>query len=151
MRAVLLASATVTNMRGLRASICSSQDPRGAPRLLACSTTAPAGPERMIASSSVTFPVAPSMLFSSFCMMVGRAHTSFIADTTVTERPTAEQLAAIALRSSAFARRMGLDDYQRSVVCYAALLHDVGKIGIPDAILLKPGRLTPDEFEVLVR
>lgn len=31
----------------------------------------------------------------------------------------------------------------------AAPLHDVGKVGVPDAILLKPGRLTPDEFEVM--
>jgi diguanylate cyclase (GGDEF)-like protein/putative nucleotidyltransferase with HDIG domain len=31
----------------------------------------------------------------------------------------------------------------------AALVHDVGKIGIPDAILLKPARLTPDEYEVI--
>ena len=31
----------------------------------------------------------------------------------------------------------------------AAPLHDVGKIGVPDAILLKPGRLTPDEFAVM--
>lgn len=33
----------------------------------------------------------------------------------------------------------------------AAQLHDVGKIGIPDAILLKPGRLTDDEFELMKR
>jgi len=33
----------------------------------------------------------------------------------------------------------------------SALLHDVGKIGIPDTILLKPGRLTPDEYEQLKR
>lgn len=37
---ILLARATVTSMRGLRASICSSHDPFGAPRLLACRTTA---------------------------------------------------------------------------------------------------------------
>lgn len=30
-------------------------------------------------------------------------------------------------------------------------LHDIGKVGIPDAILLKPGRLTPDEYEVMKR
>lgn len=39
-RAVLFASATVTSMRGFLASICSSHEPRGAPRLLAWSTTA---------------------------------------------------------------------------------------------------------------
>ena len=42
-------------------------------------------------------------------IVVGRHHTVMIADTAVTERPTAEQLAAITLRSSAFARRMGLE------------------------------------------
>ena len=42
-------------------------------------------------------------------IIVGRHHTVLIADTAVTERPDAEQLAAIALRSSAFARRMGLE------------------------------------------
>jgi malate dehydrogenase (oxaloacetate-decarboxylating)(NADP+) len=42
-------------------------------------------------------------------VIVGRHHTVLIADTAVTERPGAEQLAAIALRSSAFARRMGIE------------------------------------------
>ena len=42
-------------------------------------------------------------------VIVGRNHTMLIADTAVTERPTAEQYAAIAMRSSAFARRMGLE------------------------------------------
>ncbi|GAA4708826.1 NADP-dependent malic enzyme [Sphingomonas lutea] len=42
-------------------------------------------------------------------VIVGRGHTVLIADTAVTERPTAEQYAAIAMRSSAFARRMGLE------------------------------------------
>ena len=42
-------------------------------------------------------------------VVVGRAHTVLIADTAVTERPTAQQFAAIAMRSSAFARRMGIE------------------------------------------
>jgi malate dehydrogenase (oxaloacetate-decarboxylating)(NADP+) len=42
-------------------------------------------------------------------VIVSRSHTVLIADTAVTERPTAEQFAAIAMRASAFARRMGLE------------------------------------------
>jgi malate dehydrogenase (oxaloacetate-decarboxylating)(NADP+) len=47
-------------------------------------------------------------------VIVSRGSTVLIADTAVTERPTAEQYAAIAMRSSAFARRMGLDLRQPS-------------------------------------
>ena len=35
------------------------------------------------------------------------------------------------------------------IICKSAPLHDIGKVGIPDQILLKPGRLTADEFEVM--
>ncbi|MFL6725715.1 MAG: NADP-dependent malic enzyme [Sphingomicrobium sp.] len=42
-------------------------------------------------------------------VVVGRNHTVLVADTAVTERPTAEQYAAIAMRASSFARRMGLE------------------------------------------
>ena len=46
----------------------------------------------------------------------------------------------------ATALRMGLPDAQLDNVVMAALLHDVGKIGVPDHVLLKPGRLTEEEF-----
>jgi putative two-component system response regulator len=44
-------------------------------------------------------------------------------------------------------RQMGLAPALLDVLEPAAQLHDVGKIGIPDAILLKPGKLAPDEFQ----
>jgi HD-GYP domain-containing protein (c-di-GMP phosphodiesterase class II) len=47
------------------------------------------------------------------------------------------------------AREMGHDDDFIEIVRIAAQLHDVGKIGIEDRILKKPGALTPDEFEIM--
>jgi HD-GYP domain-containing protein (c-di-GMP phosphodiesterase class II) len=47
------------------------------------------------------------------------------------------------------ARRLGLGPDLAQTIRVAGLLHDVGKIGIPDAILRKPGRLTDDEFQVV--
>jgi HD-GYP domain-containing protein (c-di-GMP phosphodiesterase class II) len=44
------------------------------------------------------------------------------------------------------ARHLGFDADSRAVVELSGLLHDVGKIGVPDAILNKPGKLTDDEF-----
>ncbi len=42
-----------------------------------------------------------------------------------------------------------LDDAAIKMLFTSAPLHDIGKIGIPDRILLKPGRFTPDEFEIM--
>lgn len=42
-----------------------------------------------------------------------------------------------------------LDDRQINIIVNAASLHDIGKIAIPDAVLNKPGRLTPDEYAVM--
>jgi putative two-component system response regulator len=44
---------------------------------------------------------------------------------------------------------LGIVGEQADLLEDAAQLHDVGKIGVPDAILLKPGRLSPEEFEIL--
>jgi putative two-component system response regulator len=47
------------------------------------------------------------------------------------------------------ARGLGWDEESAGMLELAAQLHDVGKLGIPDSILLKPGKLTPQEFEVM--
>ncbi|MEW6569703.1 MAG: HD domain-containing phosphohydrolase [Nitrospirota bacterium] len=47
------------------------------------------------------------------------------------------------------AENLGLDNEQVRMIKHAAPMHDVGKIGIPDSILLKPGKLSSDEFEII--
>ena len=47
------------------------------------------------------------------------------------------------------ATAVGLDEWQIDLIRRAAPLHDIGKIGIPDSVLLKPGRLTKREFEAI--
>lgn len=51
--------------------------------------------------------------------------------------------------AGAIAKAMGLSDEQREILYITAPMHDVGKIGIADAILLKPERLTSDEFDIM--
>jgi response regulator RpfG family c-di-GMP phosphodiesterase len=51
--------------------------------------------------------------------------------------------------SARIALRLGWDTARAGLLEMAARLHDVGKIGIPDAILLKPGKFTPQEFELM--
>ena len=49
----------------------------------------------------------------------------------------------------ALAREVGLDAGQLHTIARGAFLHDIGKIATPDAILLKPGKLTPDEIAIM--
>jgi putative two-component system response regulator len=53
--------------------------------------------------------------------------------------------------SATLARAYGFSAVQADDLLNAAPMHDVGKIGIPDSILLKPGKLTPEEFDVMKR
>lgn len=52
----------------------------------------------------------------------------------------------VAAYAELLARRLGWPDEEIQNIYYVAMLHDVGKIGVPDAVLNKPGRLTDEEF-----
>ena len=52
----------------------------------------------------------------------------------------------VAAYSEAFARRLGMPEEECRNIRQEAMLHDVGKIGVPDEVLNKPGRLTDEEF-----
>ncbi|MCM1022901.1 MAG: HD domain-containing protein [Prevotella sp.] len=55
----------------------------------------------------------------------------------------------VARYSRELAKRMGMSPQEQEHIYYVALLHDIGKIGIPDHILNKPGKLDPEEREII--
>ena len=55
----------------------------------------------------------------------------------------------VAIYTRLIAKEMGYEGEELDRIYYIALLHDCGKIGVPDNILGKPGRLTDEEFEII--
>jgi diguanylate cyclase (GGDEF)-like protein len=62
---------------------------------------------------------------------------------------TAAHSRAVVELAEAVARELGLAEPEVTEVGQVALLHDIGKVGVPDSILLNPGRLTSSEWEVM--
>ena len=61
-------------------------------------------------------------------------------------RGHSERVAKLAVE---IGRELGLDDAELRILEFSGILHDVGKIGIPEQVLQKPARLTPEEFSVV--
>ncbi len=64
---------------------------------------------------------------------------------------TGEHSKRLAPLAEATARRLGCSEDELEDIRWGALLHDIGKIAVPDPILLKPGPLTEDEWEIVRR
>jgi putative two-component system response regulator len=64
---------------------------------------------------------------------------------------TGEHTRRVGRTAGLVARALGINEDEATIIERAAALHDVGKIGIRDAILLKPGPLTPAEFDEMQR
>ncbi len=62
---------------------------------------------------------------------------------------TGVHIIRVAHYSRLLAEKIGLNRKKQEIIFYSSPLHDIGKIGIPDAILLKPGKLTSEEWEVM--
>ena len=69
----------------------------------------------------------------------------------VREHQTGEHSRRVARLAIVLAREMGAWPEDIQTIETGALLHDIGKIGVPDSILLKPGPLTPDERAIMDR
>ncbi len=65
------------------------------------------------------------------------------------DRYTRDHSARVGELSAVFAADMGLDQDHIDLIRTGGLLHDIGKCGIPDAVLLKPGRYTDQEFAIM--
>lgn len=64
-------------------------------------------------------------------------------------RETSAHVNRVARYSELLARKYGMDSTKTKLIHLASPMHDIGKIGIPDSILHKPGKLTDEEFEVM--
>ena len=65
------------------------------------------------------------------------------------DEDTGAHVQRISYYSRELARILGMDDEFIDKIFHASPMHDIGKIGIPDHVLLKPGGFTPDEWEVM--
>ena len=62
------------------------------------------------------------------------------------EHETSDHSQRVVEYTSAIAQRLSIRGPEMDEIGRGALLHDIGKIGVPDAVLLKPGKLTPEEW-----
>lgn len=62
---------------------------------------------------------------------------------------TGSHIKRIGLYAQELALALGCDEKFVKAISFASPMHDIGKVGIPDSILLKQGKLTPEEFEIM--
>jgi putative two-component system response regulator len=67
------------------------------------------------------------------------------------DNDTGNHVIRVGRYSVLIAEQLGYPKHQLTMLEQAAQLHDVGKIGIPDSILFRPGRLDPDQYELMKR
>lgn len=82
-------------------------------------------------------------------LMISQSITTFTNFIDAKDPYTKGHSLRVAAYSEELARRLGYEGDALKDIYYEALLHDAGKIGIPDAILRKPGRLTREEYETI--
>ncbi|WP_162924599.1 GAF and HD-GYP domain-containing protein [Rubrobacter indicoceani] len=69
----------------------------------------------------------------------------------IRDRGLAEHMKSVRGLARRIGAGMGLDRKEIDVLSLGAMLHDIGKIGVPDGVLKKPGKLTAEEFELIKR
>ncbi len=77
--------------------------------------------------------------------------SALVAALDAREHETSDHSQRVVRYTLAIAERLGVPEAERPDIARGALLHDIGKIGVPDAILLKPGPLLPSEWDEMRR
>lgn len=116
---------------------------------------APPGPEAAglirfagtLARESLTREAAEALQRTADLELSGVA--ALVAALEARDHYTAEHSRGVVALAAAVAHRLGLDSAEIATVERVAVLHDVGKVAVPDAILQKRGPLTPSEWELM--
>lgn len=112
----------------------------------------PVDPQQLLATCGRVMQEAELERRNRELTSVNRVLSSVLPRTIEIKDPTTSGHAARVVEyTDRLAERCGVSEEDRASLRLASLLHDVGKIGIPDHILQKPGPLTPDEREVINR
>jgi len=65
------------------------------------------------------------------------------------DKDTANHIQRMSHYTVSIAKGLGLPEKEIEIILYASPMHDIGKIGVPEYILLKPGKLTQEEYEIM--
>lgn len=89
--------------------------------------------------------------FTKRDMLDSQMESLFILSDTIELRSakTANHVKRVAAQVEIMAKALSFDENEISNMKFSSMLHDIGKIGIPDEVLLKPARLTTGEFEII--
>jgi len=102
---------------------------------------------------SLASQAAVAIQNAQLTMALKKAHYDTILRLSVAaeyrDEDTAMHITRVSQYSATLGRQLGLPPSEVELLLYASPMHDVGKLGIPDSILLKPGKLTADERKVM--
>ncbi len=103
--------------------------------------------------NNVVFSILSSKSLSKMSTMLSKTEEGFVKSmmtaSEIRDKYTKGHSERVAYYAKKIAGVMGWDDKQQNYIYTAGLLHDIGKIGIPDNILLKPGKLTEYEYKII--
>jgi response regulator RpfG family c-di-GMP phosphodiesterase len=90
-----------------------------------------------------------NMLYTNLFSQVSDTLRVLVSTLEARDRYTRDHSLRVVQYSLAIAEELGLGQEEKARLQFAGYLHDIGKIGIPDHILLKPGRLTAEEYRII--